>query len=707
MNKKIILFILVLVSICALSHVSAVDDADSIASSDVDLIASPDADTIETQSIEETEESNLDQDNEESSLKDSYRNLQEEINNAENGTTLELSENYTCDYLININKSITIVGVNGGGVIKYDRLENENKTPFFNVNASNVVLKDLKFIGGIYHWSGAIYWQKDNGSIINCEFRQNSASSTEMGIGGAIVMLGNNCNVTNCTFIKNTANMFGGAIVWNGTAGIISNCEFIGNEARGEGKNNGGGALLLWAADNCLIINCTFTDNHCYNYGGAISVLDNNNTRIINCKFNTNYITSGENGDRYKSGGAIFSGCYGLLVDNCSFINNSADTLPGGAISLSDYDIVKNSYFDGNIAKSAFGGRHILGTDGGSYNVAANTFVLEFKENPDYAVNLPIFSYAQLVEDLNNTFIKTKQNSEVDFIGGMVFDYGASGSISVRVTGGTIKSISVLKHPEAIITFSNGVITVSNLVPGTYTLRVTTNPLDDNFASVNGDLSIKVNKATAAIKVQKITVALKKGTLWSIKIVDSRNNKPISGMKLTLKVYTGSKYKTVTITTNSKGVANYQTKSLAAGNHKVVITGNHVGFSLKSVTSYVKVVKQTALSFKVDKKNHAQGASLSITVKNKKTKKALNGVKIKLLIYTKSKLTKTIVLKSLTYQKHKGFAGYSTNQLTVGKHNVKILPVDIKYKGSTKSSLKITKKAKKNPPATFKITAKV
>ena len=725
MKKKIIILMLVLISICALSHVSAVDDADFIASENTDtletqsidegdLVESESIDMLESQSIDEVGEDTLNQDNDESLISEGeYRELQRMIDEAEEGAEIELSENYTCDYLITINKSISLVGTNGGGVIKYNGSNDEQiASPFFHVNATGVTLQNLKFIGGTFLYSGAIFWEKDDGSIINCEFRQNSAISSINGTGGALFMLGNNCNLTNCTFIKNTAEMFGGAVIWKGTGGIIRNCDFRENEAHGEGNNSGGGALLLWEADDCLIIDCNFSDNHCINFGGAISILNCINNRIINCNFNRNYVTEKENEQeyRFKGGGAINCGCLNLLVDGCSFINNSANTLPGGAISLSNNTTVKNSYFNGNIAdingdpESALGGTHLIGGYGLEYTIINNTFVLEFQQVPCHAVNIGIQDEEILKE--NNTFIKTLHNSTVDFIGGLVIEYGASGSIKVKVTGGTIKTISVLNHPEAYIDCKNDVITVSNLVPGTYTLRVSTKPNED-YVTVNGDLSIKVNKAIAVIKAQKLTVAYKKSSYWSITIVDSRDNKPIANMKLKLKVYTGKTYKTVTLTTNSKGIAKYQTKGLTAATHKVIVSGTHVGYTLKSFTSSIKVIKQTPLTFKVKRKYTDKVSSLSITVKNKKTKKPLNKVKVKLLIYTKSKLTKTVILKSKTHQKHKGVVGYATNALTVGKHKVKIMPVDLKYDGSATSYLKITKKNKKYHSITFKVSAKV
>ena len=206
--------------------------------------------------------------------------------------------------------------------------------------------------------------------------------------------------------------------------------------------------------------------------------------------------------------------------------------------------------------------------------------------------------------------------------------------------------------------------------------------------------SAPVTPSKGEIKVSKLTTPYKSGT-WSISLVDSATSKGISNAKVSLKIYTGSNYKLVNVNTNSKGIATYKTSGLAVGTHKVVLSGLADGYSINPVTSSVKVIKQTALKFKVYKRTFKDGASLSIQVLNKKTKKGLNGVKIKLLIYTGSKLTKTVVLNTKKFRKTKGAAGFATNDLKVGKHKVVIKPYSIKYKGSKKTSMTIKKSAKK------------
>ena len=428
---------------------------------------------------------------------------------------------------------------------------------------------------------------------------------------------------------------------------------------------------------------------------GAIFINASRNT-VSNCDFKDNYVLNSSDG-----GGAVYTSSEYFTIYNCSFLGNHAKNGNGGAVYLGGIGTVNNSHFENDSAKN---GNAIYVKEGYS-KVLSNNFVVETNDAIKNAV------YGISVTDLqndNNKFKVLKTDSKVLFEASMIFKYGASGKIQVKVTGGKIeqKNIKVLGHSEAKIAFSNNVITVSNLAVGKYTLQVTTTPDSDHLA-VNKTLSITVKKATAVIKAQKLTVALKKGTYWSVKIVDPRNGKGIPKMNVTLKVYTGKKYKKIKLKTNSKGIASYQTRKLSKGNHKVVVSATHKGYKLNSLTSSIKVIKQTPLKFNVTRETHNDGASLSIFVKNKKTKKPVNGVKVKLLIYTKSKLTKTVVLKTLTYEGNKGVVGYATNELSVGKHTVKIRPYNIKYSGSATSSLYIRKGAKKDKGTTTKISAKL
>ncbi|WP_298521600.1 hypothetical protein [uncultured Methanobrevibacter sp.] len=696
MNRRILLLLLILVSVCAMSHVSAADNSDYLAvdnSSDIEMQIMDEAisDDVSFEALKVDENS---ADEEIGAKAIDYRNIQSIIDGSEEGDTVYLNGTYICDYLVNINKTVNIIGRDDGAVIKLSDEYKEYNTPFFNVNAPNVRMTNVKFVGGLFLFGGALTWQGDNGEIKNCEFTDNIASSEENGIGGAILLYGQNCLMENCVFKNNHAYQHGGAVLWYGDNGRIRDCVFQDNRA--SGNKGWGGALMLYA-DDCIVNNCTFINNTCTDYGGAIAI-HNMTNKIVNCHFegNTvlNNVTYKDGKSEVQGGAAVFSTCVGLIIDNCRFFNNRASNALGGALSLSINNTVTRCTFKGN---DALLGRDILASS--SSTISLNYIVLDFNETKSQSV----YGVSADEPKLNNIFEITKINSSVTFSAGMVFKYAQSGTIGVVVEGGILeeKNIRVLNHPEAKINYTNNTLVVSGLDVGEYILRVTTTP-DSLHNAVESDLAITVQRSTAAIKASKMTVALNKATLWTIKLIDTETGLPIPKMKVTLKVYTGSKFKTVTLTTNSNGEATYQTKSLAKGSHKVIVNAAHTGYSFKAVTSSISVIKPTALKFKVKAVHAKDGSTLSITVTNKATKKPVNGIKVKLKVYT-GKTFKTITLKTKTNKGYKGVCGYGTNTLSVGTHKVVISPVEIKYSGSANSKMVIKSSAKKRPSWTHKI----
>ena len=591
-----------------------------------------------------------------------YTDLKNSIENAADGDIIELNGTYEIENTITITKSIEIVGVDD--VTIKETLGEYKKFNFFIIDSSvsNVVLKNLKFQDHPVSVNG------NYAKIINCAFDGISE--------GALNIAGSNCNITNSTFTNNIAtNRDGGAISVSGDTCIIDNCRFLENEARG--KN--GGAIII-SADNCIVQNSNFTLNHCGVFGGAIAVSGNNN-RISNSKFEKNHIKTDLNTTR--GGGAIFSDSNGLNINGCEFNDNNASAALGGAVVLGENNRVEYSFFKGNTALT---GNDIY-SNKTSY-VFHNTIILDYNESQNQSI------YGDKITLLDNTFNITKIDSKITFNAGMVFEYGSYGEIHVIVEGGSIskENITVLNHPEAKITFVNSILKVSGLAVGNYVLRVTTTP-DNVHNSIDKDLPVTVKKATAVIKASKVTVAYKKGSLWQITVVDSKSGKPIANMILTMKVFTGKKYKTVQVTTNSKGVATYQTRKLAKGNHKIVVSGSHPGYNFNTLSSSIKVIKQKKLTFKVKKRVDKDGSSISITTKC--NNKRINGVKLNLYVYKGKKIVKKVVLKTKTKGKFKGVCGWGTNKISVGNNKIVITPDNIKYYGSKTVKLKLKKSSKK------------
>lgn len=197
------------------------------------------------------------------------------------------------------------------------------------------------------------------------------------------------------------------------------------------------------------------------------------------------------------------------------------------------------------------------------------------------------------------------------------------------------------------------------------------------------------------ISAAKLTTIYKSTKKFKVKVLDSEN-KAVSGLKLKIKVYTGSKYKTFNVQTDSSGAATIKVSSLKLGKHKVVIETNDALYS-GTVSSLIKINKRP-VTFKVKSFKDKDFGLLYITVKDKTLKKFTNGIPVKLKLYTGKKYkTYKVTSSYLKDTKKNGGIMFLTNALSVGKHKVKIVAYG-KYKGTKTSKITILKSAKKNLP---------
>ena len=319
MGNKKSLFILLLIFITliiAISSVSAadLDGPDELTSDNHDEIV------LEEQTndlnLEESNDNLLKMDNDEEKLlanEGTFGDLNDTINN-NSDTEIYLycdydyyskeDTNFTSGILI--NRSLTIYG-NG------HKISGLFFTRAFQVNASNVIFKDIVFStcgkwdtsplfnGGAINVLGS----NCNVSAINCTFERCQ------GYNGAATY---NCTAINCTFNQCDAYYSGGAMYY----GEAINCSFTGNKAKM------GGALYGTNAANC-----NFTSNEARDWEGGAILWGN----AINCTFKNNKAN--------LDGGAVFEGD----AENCVFENNQG--YYGGAIT---YAKLKNCTFINNKA---------------------------------------------------------------------------------------------------------------------------------------------------------------------------------------------------------------------------------------------------------------------------------------------------------------------------------------------------------------------
>ena len=249
----------------------------------------------------------------------SFDELGKIIYGAKDGDTITLNNSYlnTNTSTIYIGKSITLDG-NGFTI------DGNGKTRIFTVAGNNVVLKNLKFVNGAFGVGGAISWSGNQGTIENCIFDKNTASSSS-----------------------------GGALFWGASNGKIINSNFTNNIAQ-----TSGGVVSI-EGDNFLIEGNIFSDNT-GKLGGAIRAVGNSH-RFINNEFTSNIATT--------SGGAIRVEGNDTIITGNTFDRNSAEgTLGGAVIALGNNINIANNKFTNNVAKRDGGAIDIEGSvsDSGS-----------------------------------------------------------------------------------------------------------------------------------------------------------------------------------------------------------------------------------------------------------------------------------------------------------------------------------------------------
>ena len=328
----------ILVSLLAVSAVSAADNA-------TDDVVSVEETTDDVVSVDEAEDVISVEENQvilsENNNVGTFDDLQSEIDNATEGSVLNLTRDYNGHYgsRIQLNKNLTIDGQ--GHTL--DCLGEGGCSAFYS-KSGIITLKNLKIINGHNDFNnkgGAIYIEGSaQYTIINCTFSNNWADD----YGGAIYNgVDKPLIIINSSFDKNTADDDnGGAIYSKGELDII-NSTFTSNNA-----NDDGGAI--YCEKSVSVENCLFEKNKAKVDGGAI--YSKNNVNITkNTRFYSNNATGATSAQCY--GGAIRSEG-NVEVDHATFNNNVAGDY-GGAIYANNASI-SSAKFESNKADDNYGG---------------------------------------------------------------------------------------------------------------------------------------------------------------------------------------------------------------------------------------------------------------------------------------------------------------------------------------------------------------
>ncbi|MFC1766590.1 hypothetical protein ACFL6U_31495, partial [Planctomycetota bacterium] len=212
-------------------------------------------------------------------------------------------------------------------------------------------------------------------TIQNCVFKNNSA--LRYG-GGVFTRFGNRSRISNCTFLDNSAGAGGGMTVSPGSRTVLVNCRFYGNVAiarivDGRHYTYGDGGGLYHNESSVKLTNCQFVKNTAENGGGLYSY-NHTKLRVTNCRFIENSASYGGGANNDYSTSIVYtdslfvantaSSCGGGMVNTraskptatrCEFVGNSANLGGGIANDRPSMIVLDNCILSGNRAQNGGG----------------------------------------------------------------------------------------------------------------------------------------------------------------------------------------------------------------------------------------------------------------------------------------------------------------------------------------------------------------
>ncbi len=227
----------------------------------------------------------------------------------DNGTIILQQDTYTGieNTKLTIDKNVNIIGTGR----KYTVIDAQKQGYIFFMDNKNlkITLDNITFKEGSGYYSiqhrkgGALFNVGNQLNITNCTFKENHVSLE----GGAIYNDGGKIKIEDCIFENNTAQVNGGTIFNNEGSIHITESDFMHNKAL-----YGKGGLAYNNISNLTITNSNIIHNTSDD-GGAIF---NNKGKLILIKDNISENIA-------KTGGAIFNN-YLLHMKACTLVNNIA-----------------------------------------------------------------------------------------------------------------------------------------------------------------------------------------------------------------------------------------------------------------------------------------------------------------------------------------------------------------------------------------------
>ena len=527
--------------------------AASVCASDVNDTVIASEDTIQTELSAGNENEIVEQASNDEVISEAnvgtFQELQENITQGYSSGEITLDRDYECEDEFSA-EGITIaqgIIINGQG----HKIDAKGKATIFNIQADWVFLKNITFLNGKSKDGGAINWEANLGSVLDCRFVNNTATDDGGAIywhnRGILPYLNSNL-VRGCSFVNNTATGNGGGAIFfaggeNEYDTTVENCNFEGNSAPT------GGAIYYMGEYTATVTDCNFTNNFATKDGGAIYFDENSDGRAINCNFTNNTAS--------LRGGAVYFNSDGT-VTNCNFTDNTAtgDDSYGGAIYFYRTGTVSNCTFIGNNASRGGGAVYFYGAGnvtncnfinnkatgteswGGAIRFSktgavTNCNFVDNKATGVYARGGAIYIYSGTVS--NCTFIGNNASRG----GGAVYFYQGTGSVTnCNFTGNnatTGSAIYFYKFDSSnTLTFSNSTFLNNRANAGALDIVKTENNITITFTGQNNLLNAIYFTDDAKVAFTNVTYWGAKG-ITTVSDTMSGSNKA-AGQKITVGV---------------------------------------------------------------------------------------------------------------------------------------------------------------------------
>lgn len=390
-------------------------------------------------------------------------------------------------------------------------------------------------------------------------------------------------------------------------------------------------SIFYITANNIVLKNLNLINGESYTSGGAIDT--KGSLTCVQCNFSNNHA-------KYF-GGAIYADNMKknqLVIQNCNFNNNIVNYVKGyvcgGGAIYSDFNnnIILNSNFNANKVSGTY----------------YNNLIYEYEGGKGGAI------FAEYGIKCNGC----------TFINNEACEYGA---IYSTITGeGEILS---------------GLVTIEN----TYF-----NNKAKTGATEIGVLWGKINLKSFSSGKYKYFFTNKNNCFFTIKIVNKYTNKPVKGLKIKIyaKDYDYGNIKTIKSKTNGKGKVHFFINFPRSGTNFIISLAN----TNKKIVEFMSPIKKISTKVSAPKitAEYKKKKYFKVKVKNKKTKKAIKGLKLRFKIFTGKKY-KIYIIKT---NRH-GVAKFNTKKLKVGKHKIVVYSRHYDYYIRKTSYITIKAKNKK------------